>query len=65
MGTRKKKQAVVGKGKPPKRKSNAHSDRETDTPHEVKKVADGPDDRSAELLWVSNSKLRQEIIMII
>ena len=33
-----------------------HNGRETDTPHEVKKVADGPDDRSAELLWVSNSK---------
>jgi hypothetical protein len=30
--------------------------KDTDTPHEVKKVADGPDDTSAELLWVSNSK---------
>ena len=32
-----------------------HNRRNTDTPHEVKKVADGPDDRSAELLWVSSS----------
>ena len=33
-----------------------YKNRDTDTPHEVNKVADGPDDTSAELLWVSSSK---------